>query len=37
MACFDHGVVIAQGTPEQIRNNPHVISAYLGQPEEEFA
>ncbi|MCB0309060.1 MAG: ABC transporter ATP-binding protein [Bdellovibrionales bacterium] len=27
-----HGEVIADGTPSQIRNNPHVVEAYLGNP-----
>jgi len=26
----DFGVTIAEGTPEQIQNNPDVIKAYLG-------
>lgn len=30
---LDYGSCIAQGTPEQIRNNPKVIKAYLGEDE----
>jgi branched-chain amino acid transport system ATP-binding protein len=32
-----HGEMIAQGTPLQIRNDPHVISAYLGSEESDEA
>jgi branched-chain amino acid transport system ATP-binding protein len=31
---LDHGVVIAQGTPEDVRANPDVITAYLGKDED---
>ena len=33
---LDHGNVIAEGKPNDIRNNPTVIAAYLGADEEEL-
>jgi branched-chain amino acid transport system ATP-binding protein len=32
---LDYGVKIADGTPQQIRDNPKVIAAYLGADEDE--
>jgi branched-chain amino acid transport system ATP-binding protein len=34
---LDHGEHIAEGAPEQIRHDPAVIRAYLGEPEGESA
>jgi len=31
LVVLDHGVLIAEGGPEDIRNNPQVIEAYLGR------
>jgi branched-chain amino acid transport system ATP-binding protein len=34
---LDHGQVIASGTPNSVAENPAVVAAYLGAPEEVAA
>jgi len=35
IAVLDHGEKIAAGTPQEVRNNPRVVDAYLGKTDED--
>ena len=35
IVCMNFGAKIAEGTPEEIMNHPEVLSAYLGEDDEE--
>jgi branched-chain amino acid transport system ATP-binding protein len=33
---LDGGVLIADDVPQAVQNNPHVVAAYLGEPDPEI-
>ena len=35
--CLEAGAVIAEGTPDEVRNDPRVIASYLGTDERAIA
>lgn len=36
LVVLEHGTMIAEGTPEQVKNNPAVVEAYLGVDDEKW-
>ena len=37
ICCLEAGRVIAEGTPDEVRNDPRVIASYLGTDERAIA
>jgi Branched-chain amino acid ATP-binding cassette transporter len=37
LVVLDFGSKIAEGSPAEVRNNPTVVAAYLGEEEDELA